>query len=82
MKFYWADGYSIEETFGSLCCGLIHVGSRPYLCVYLQWELDAYIAGCRHPKVGWLMANRYIRNVVQPSLEFFKGEVLLSKEYP
>jgi hypothetical protein len=54
--------------------------AKPYLCVYLQSELDAYTATKHNKQVGFWMAERYIRQQVQPFLQF-KGECLLAKEY-
>jgi len=79
MRFYFHN----DLPDGNYPFGLVFAFSdalpRPWLCVYLQWELDEYIAKHRNPKVGFLVAERYLRTVVQPMVD---GDVLLATEYP
>jgi hypothetical protein len=83
MRFYWSFqpemnipfGQPIEQNY------LLPEDQKPYLCVYLVSELNDYVASKHNARVGFLMAERYIRIQVQPFLHF-RGEVLGSKEYP
>jgi hypothetical protein len=83
MKAYWNYQPAMNIRFGSKIERnyALPDTQRPYLCVYLQAELDEFIARHKNKQVGFLMAERYLRNEVQPFLSF-RGEVLLAKEYP
>jgi hypothetical protein len=83
MRFYWDKLSEMQVPFGQDIVRnyLIPDAEKPYLCVYLQSELDAYVASKHGPRVGQLMAARYINAQVVPFLQI-KGEVLLSEEYP